>query len=149
MEEVEGYDVTRRRVWFDEVLLVTYHRIVGWAFVLVMLVLMSLFGLAGAIIIAANRSVQSAAYAAGLLLPFAVAIALRLLLRVDVVTVYGVRTRAEMHFWFRKGKAREAYQQVCRLARERQQKARSAPTARRAAPPPPPAMPPPPPETLA
>ncbi len=29
VDEIEGYDVTRRRVRFDEVLLVTYHRIVG------------------------------------------------------------------------------------------------------------------------
>ena len=75
------------------------------------------------------------------LLPFVILIALRFVLRVDVVTVYGVRTKAEMQFWFRKARARQAYQQVCRLARERQQRIRNAPVARRPAPPPPPALP--------
>jgi len=145
VEEAEGYDVTRRRVWWDEVLLVTYHRRVGWAFVVAMLVFMSLFGFFGLILLIASPSVQSAGYLAALLLPFALPLALRLLLRVDVVTVYGRRTKAEMQFWFRKAQARQVYQQVCRLARERQQRLRNAPAPRRPAPPPPPPAPMPPP----
>ena len=138
VDEVEGYDVTRRRVWFDEVLLVTYHRMVGWPFVLVMLAFMSLFGLFGTLIVVADPSVRSALILAAVLFPFALPVVLRLILRVDVVTVYGVRTSADMHFWFRKGQARQVYQQVCRVVRERQQRQRSAPGARRPAPPPPP-----------
>ena len=143
VEETEGYDVTRRRVWFDEVLLVTYHRIVGWPFVGVMLAFMSLFALGGVIAVIADPSLRSASIVAALLLPFALPIGLRLVLRVDVVTVYGVRTKAQMQFWFRKARARQAYQQVCRLARERQQRQRNAPGARRPAPPPPPPVAPP------
>ena len=149
VDEAEGYDVTRRRVWFDEVLLVTYHRIVGWPFVVAMLALMSLFGFVGVIVVVTNPSLQSAGWVAALLLPFALPIALRFLLRVDVVTVYGARTKAEMHFWFRKAQARQAYQQICRLARERQQRVRNTPVARRPAPPPPPVLPPPLPEPSA
>ncbi len=146
VEEVEGYDVTRRRVWLDEVLLVTYHRTVGWAFVAVMLAFMALVGFFGLVFMVANPSVESAGYVAVLLLPFVLPLALRLLLRVDVITIYGRRTKAEMQFWFRKAQARQVYQQVCRLARERQQRLRSAPGARRPAPPPPPSRPPPIPE---
>lgn len=142
VEEAEGYDVTRRRVWLDEVLLVTYHRTVGWAFVAVMLAFMGIFGFFGFIVLVVNPSAQSAGYLAALLLPFAIPLALRLLLRVDVVTVYGRRTKAEMQFWFRKAQARQIYQQVCRLARERQQRLRTAPGTRRPAPPPPPPVPP-------
>jgi ABC-type long-subunit fatty acid transport system fused permease/ATPase subunit len=147
VDEIEGYDVTRRRVRFDEVLLVTYHRIVGWPFVAVMLALMTLVAFMGAVIVLSSRSTQSLGGVAVALVPFLIFIALRFALRVDVVTVYGIRTKAEMQFWFRKGKAREAYRQVCRLARERQQRVRNVPVARRPAPPPPPtALPPPLPE---
>ena len=145
IEEAEGYDVTRRRVWLDEVLLITYHQAVGWAFVAVMLAFMGIIGIFGMIPLLVNPSAQSAGYLAGLLLPFAILLALRLLLRVDVITVYGRRTKADMQFWFRKTQARQVYQQVCRLARERQQRLRNAPGARRPAPPPPPTTPMPPP----
>ena len=145
VEEAEGYDVTRRRVWLDEVLLVTYHQTVGWAFVAVMLIFMGIVGLFGLVTLLVNPSAQSAGYLVGLLLPFAIPLGLRLLLRVDVITVYGRRTKADMQFWFRKAQARQVYQQVCRLARERQQRLRNAPGARRPAPPPPPTTPMPPP----
>jgi hypothetical protein len=39
---------------------------------------------------------------------------------VDAVTVYGKRTKAQILFWFRKQQARQVYQQICRLAREHQ-----------------------------
>ena len=35
-EELEGYDVVRKRVLLDEVLLVTLHRTIGWPFVVTM-----------------------------------------------------------------------------------------------------------------
>ena len=31
IDEVDGYDVTRKRVFYDDVVLVTRHRIVPWA----------------------------------------------------------------------------------------------------------------------
>jgi len=139
IEEVEGYDVSRKRVFFDDVLLVTYHRFVGWAFLLGMGVLTSFFGL---ITLAAAVSDLRA----GLVLffisvfPFLVLFVLRLILRVDAVTVYGKRTKAQTHFWFRKQKARQLYQQICRLVRENQERrVRQATTAapRPPAPPPP------------
>ena len=138
VEETEGYDLTRRRVWFDEVLLVTYHREVGWAFVVTMLVFSTLFGLPALVAVALSRSLASAVAFVILAMPFIVALVLRLALRLDVVTIYGRRTKARMHFWFRKARARQVYQQVTRLARDRQPRSRAAVPAR---PPMPPAVP--------
>lgn len=140
VEETEGYDLTRRRVWFDEVLLVTYHREMGWAFVVAMLAFSGIFGFPGLILLIADRSLGVAVYFALVVLPFVIALVLRLALRLDVVTVYGRRTKARVHFWFGKAKARQVYQQVTRLARERQPRPRAPVSVR---PPPPPSSVPP------
>jgi hypothetical protein len=141
VEETEGYDLTRRRVWFDEVLLVTYHREMGWAFVVTMLAFSSIFGFPGLLMLVANRSPAVLVYFAIAVLPFVLALGLRLALRLDVVTVYGRRTKAQVHFWFGKAQARQVYQQVTRLARERQPRPR-APVSVRPPPPPPSSVPP-------
>ncbi|HSB61764.1 MAG TPA: hypothetical protein VLI67_08585 [Vicinamibacteria bacterium] len=136
VEEAEGYDVSRRRVWLDEVLLVTSHRGYGPGFLIAMAVLTTMFGLMSLGILIADRT-------AGLVslllfvLPFAAAFGLRLALGLDVVTVHGRRTRAEMHFWFRKARGRQVFQDVCRLARERQDALRAAQRPRPPAPSPP------------
>lgn len=119
-EELEGYDVVRKRVLLDEVLLVTLHRTIGWPFVVTMVVLVLLCALITLGVAAVDRTVGLAVGAA-LVLPLLVLLVLRLVLGVEVVTVFGKRTKAEIHFWFRKRRAREVFSLVCRLARERQQ----------------------------
>ena len=125
----------------------TYHREVGWAFVVVMVVLLGIFGLPALLMLVATAGDRAAAVAVAVyfaiaLLPFVVALVLRLALRLDVVTVYGRRTKAQMHFWFRKARARQAYQQISRLAGERQQRARRPLGVRPPAPPSAPSLPP-------
>jgi hypothetical protein len=120
VDEVEGYDVARRSVLFDEVLLVSYHRELGWPLLLALAVLLSLASLVSALVALASPSAGLATFAL-IGLPWLALGALRLVLRVDVVTVYGVRTKATMPFWFRKRRAREVFTLVCRLAREHQQ----------------------------
>lgn len=121
VDEIEGYDVTRRAVLLDEVVLVTYHRVFGWPLLLGLAVLLTLSAFVSALV-----AIGSAR--AGLLtlaltgLPCVTLAALRVALRLDVVTVYGVRSRASMQFWFAKRRAREVFLLVCRVARERQQR---------------------------
>lgn len=121
MDEIEGTDVTRRRVLLDEVLLVTYHREYGTAFVVAMLVVLTVFGAMSAFTAAVQLSAGLVVFSLSCL-PALVALALRLALGLDVVTVYGRRTRATLHFWLRKSRGRETFRLVCRLARERQQR---------------------------
>jgi len=120
VDEIEGYDVARRSVLFDEVLLVSYHRELGWPLMLVLAVLLTLATVVSALVALASPRAGLATFAlTGL--PWAALGALRLGLRVDVVTIYGIRTKATIPFWFRKRRAREVFTLVCRLARERQQ----------------------------
>ena len=122
VDEIEGTDVTRRRVLLDEVLLVTLHRTYGLAFILTMIVLLTMFGFLSGMILLADRTAGLVSLALTVAPPLA-ALGLRLALGVDVVTVFGRRTKAEIPFWFRKGRGREVFRLVCRLARERQERA--------------------------
>ena len=135
VEEAEGYDLSRRRVWLDEVLLVTSHRGYGLAFLIAMAVFTTIFGLMSLAVLIADRTAGLVSLAL-FVLPFAAAFGLRLALGLDVVTVHGKRTRAEMHFWFRKARGRRVFQEVCRLARERQDAMRAGHRPRPPAPPP-------------
>jgi hypothetical protein len=140
VEDVEGYDVTCRRVFFDEVLLVTYHRTYGWAFIVTMALLASFFGLI-VLLTALNSLYVALVLFSFMVLPFLVLIGLRLAYQLDVITVYGKRSRAQVQFWLRKRRAREVHQRICRLVREGQARlqreiAASAPAAAPAPPPP-------------
>ncbi len=119
VEEIEGVDVTRRRVLLEEVLLVTYHRAYGLAFVLTLTVLLTAFSVLSGIVAITDRAIGLLVFAlTGL--PTLVLLGLRLALGIDVLTIHGLRTRAEIHFWLRKGRGRETFRLVCRLAREQQ-----------------------------
>ena len=121
VDEIEGTDVTRRRVLLEEVLLVTHHREYGTAFVATMLVVLTVFGGMSAFAAAVELSVGLVLFAATCL-PVLAALALRPVLGLDVVTVYGRRTRATLHFPLRKARGHEAFRLICRLARERQER---------------------------
>jgi len=134
VDELEGYDVSRRRVLFDEVILVTHHREVGWA----LLILLTFVGFFTMVIAIADFK-SGVAAALFLVLPILTALVLRLVLRVDVVTVHGPRTRARIPFWFQKERAREVFRLVGRLAREQQDRRARTQGARSGPPPAPPA----------
>jgi hypothetical protein len=144
VDELEGYDVTRRRVLFDEVILATYHREVGWAFVVTMLILLTFVGFFTMIIAIADFK-SGVVATVFFVLPILAALVLRLALRVDVVTVHGPRTRARIPFWFQKDRARAVFRLVCRLAREHQDRRAQTRAARSPNAPPPAGAPPGPP----
>jgi hypothetical protein len=137
VDELEGYDVTRRRVLFDEVLLVTHHQEVGWPFVVGMLIVITLMGFVSLVTAAADPR-TGLGLALFAVLPFVVLLVLRLALRVDVVTVHSRRTRARIPFWFQKDRAREVFRLITRLAQEHQDRlAQAQQTGRPPAPEPP------------
>ncbi len=117
-----GAQVRCQRVFFDEVHLVTLHRTRGWVLLLVAGVLLG-FATVAALVTGLLGNWWAGAgvfVAAGV--PAATVFLLRLALGLDVVTVHGKRGRAEVHFFLKKARAREVYHQICRLARERQEK---------------------------
>lgn len=121
VEEIDGYDVARKRVFFDDVLLVTYHRFLGWPFLLGIGGFGALFSLI-AVMIMLNAPMQGLVFSLVFVAPFVTAFVLRLILKVDAVTVYGKRSMARVHFSFRKARARGVYAQVCRAVRENQER---------------------------
>ena len=121
IDEVEGYDVTRKRVFYDDVVLVTRHRFVPWAPV-ILSGLLSLLG--GLFAFGLHSEVGSIAGFTLFVLTLGL-VTLTVLLATlggDSVTVQGKRTQARMDFVLRRGRATEVYRRACRLARERQQR---------------------------
>lgn len=114
-ESREGYDVTRKRVLFEEILLVTIHRELGVLYVTLTAALTVTF--AGVAFL--SRSVMGVAIFFGILaLTFFIACAVRLATRVDFVSVFGRRSKAVMRFSLRKRRAREVYGRICSRALE-------------------------------
>jgi len=126
VDEVEGYDVTRKRVFYDDVVLVTRHRFVPWAHATLAVVFAGLLG----VFAVALRSEARTASFVFFVLTMVLLLAVVLLFSIGgvAVTVQGKRTQARMDFVLRPGRAAEVYARACRLVRERQ-----ARVARRAA----------------
>ena len=134
VDENNFTQIERTRVYFDDVLGITIHQQVGLLYLIVTGVLAVFLG-AIAVIIAVDGPPEGALVMALFALPFAVAFFLRVLLKVDIITVYGKRTKAVIRFGFRKARARMLYTDLTAKIRARQGKA----LAEQPAPPPPPA----------
>lgn len=117
VDRVDNYEIRRRRVFFDEILLVTLHATRG-VLVSILPVCMALLFTVMALA-ASDEPAASQVFwiGAALFIAFAVGVAI---LPVWVVTVYGKRTRARMHFRMRQTKARQVYAEICRAAADAQ-----------------------------
>jgi len=122
IDENNFTQIERTRVYFDDVLGITIHQQIGMAFLIVTGVLAVFLG-AIAVIIAVDGPPEGALVMAFFALPFAVAFFLRILLKVDIITVYGKRTKASIRFGFRKARARMIYNDLAAKIRARQSKA--------------------------
>lgn len=117
-EAREGYDVTRKRVLFEEVLLVTIHTELGTGYFVLMLLMTLILGSISAIFqFGAHLPVVAVVFAV-LAVPFLVALVVRLIWKLDYVTVFGRRSKAVMRFSLRKRRAREVYGRICSRALE-------------------------------
>jgi len=132
VEESEGVDVRRRRILLDEVLMVTQHRERGVAFVISMTALAFLFSVL-ALIVRTNSPDAALGVFAVLALPFLIALIWRLAFGVDVVTVFGRRSRVALRYSPVRGRGPDIYRRLCRLALQAQ---RSPPRRTAAATPP-------------
>jgi hypothetical protein len=110
VESRAGYEVTRKRVLFEEVLLVTIHRAVGLPYVISLGLLAIIFG---AVALAGFREPVVFITFGLLALPFLTACVVRLILKVDTVSVFGRRSKAVMRFAIHKRRAREVYGRIC------------------------------------
>jgi hypothetical protein len=130
VDEASAFVGTRRRVFYDEVLLVTRHSFIGWALA-ALLALVALPAGLGALIAALSGSVRATVNFALLTLVPVVLLGLRLFIKVEAVTVHGRRSRARVCFWLRKRRGKETFQRLCARVRHAQERAaREGTTAR-------------------
>jgi hypothetical protein len=124
-QEIEGYDVSLRRVRYDEVLLVTRHRTTNW---IAAIAAFFFFGLCSFWSLLAGLLAQSVPVGVGAFavtgVPLLVVLILLLSVKVEVVTVFGRRMRIRMRFWLRKSQASQVHDEVCRRVRQRQERDR-------------------------
>lgn len=148
VDSSDHYDVNRRRVLFTDILLVTYHRKRGGLFILLCLLgaAFPLFPVVGFLSAApGNAELLPVIILFGTMAsPALIVLAVHLIFGVDVVTVFGRRSKAELRFWFRKKRARRVYENIVAAARRAQQNLEEQIRAE-APPPPAPAEPAPPP----
>jgi len=126
IQSKERFEVVRRRVLFEEVVFVTHHRTYGAVYLIVTGVFALLFFMIAFVIIAAaGFEGWPFALAFALIgLPALIAFMLRLMFRLDVITVFGKRTKASIRFRLRKQRAREVYAQITSAVRVAQERMR-------------------------
>lgn len=119
----EHYEVQRKRVLFEDVCFVTYHREYGVLY-LITTGLASLFflGIAIAIVAAEFEAWPVAIPFLVLGIPAFVALLIRVMFRLDIITVFGKRTKASIRFRLRKQRARETYAQIVATVRSAQRR---------------------------
>jgi len=116
-------ELWRRRVFFDDLLLVTLHRPRAWPFFVTCGGLAALGALPALFVLRQNPSVgliPGLTLFAMLSLPFLVAIVARAVFGAHCVTLYGKRSRVRIPFGMRRGRAREAFERVRRRVAEAQ-----------------------------
>lgn len=121
VDEIDHFEIVRKRVYFDDVLLATMHRQVGISFVITMaLFFLLLLGIAVAFESAREMGISAGFAIASL--PFLLALLSRLLLRQEIITIYGRRSKAAMKFTFRKTFAHEKFDEICSLVTQAQER---------------------------
>lgn len=118
IETSEQYDIVQRRVLFDDVLMVTIHRELGPLYLLIVGSIAAFFMGIGILIVSVNFDAWPAGLVFGVIgFPALLAFLIRLFLGVDVVTIFGRRSKANVRFTLRKKRAREVYGAVCAAVR--------------------------------
>ncbi len=120
VDYIEGYEVIRKRVFYEDVVLVTRHGFVPWGRAVTCGVLGGIDLLLALALLSGFRALSLFLLAFGVLL-LGLAIAC-FAVGGETVTIQGKRTQARMNFVLRPRRAREVYRRACRLARERQER---------------------------
>ena len=118
VDDLEWVEIRRRRVFFADVLLVTFHKEIGVIFPVVLGILAGFWGLIALAI--ATSSVEISLIFFGAAALFAIPVILRLILKLDVITVYGRRSKARIQYAYRKQYARRIYEEICEQVRAAQ-----------------------------
>ena len=138
IDEAEDDRILRKRLFWDEVLLVTLHKAGDVPFIVIAIAGIGTLALIVLGIGAALGTRTGVGLSLVTWVPLAVYTVLRMVRGVPTVSVYGRRTAARLPFPLRPERAREVFNEMSSAARRRQEAARIA-LARKAGPPGPPA----------
>jgi len=112
LDEASGFTMIRHRVFYDEVILVTQHALVGWPLAVALGALALLVGgMAG--VVAMGDALWGALGVGAVALLLALLMVLRITIKMEAVTVYGKRSRVQVSFWLRRRKARAVFSRLC------------------------------------
>ncbi|HEY2323852.1 MAG TPA: hypothetical protein VGJ82_13425 [Thermoanaerobaculia bacterium] len=120
VESTDQYELSRKSVLFEDIVLVTYHREIGLTYMIVLTAIEFTFLAIAGISYANGAPLGAAAAIASIALPILIAIIIRAVMKVDVVSIFGRRSHAKIHYSFRKRRAREVYGRICHQARQAQ-----------------------------
>lgn len=126
VESNDQYELARKSVLFEDIVLITYHREIGWPFVLAQTALLVMVIFVAGAVYSAGRDTKVAAIILMFAIPSVVALIVRFSLQVDVITIFGRRARATIRFSFRKRRARELYGRLCARTRQVQREIEAA-----------------------
>ena len=118
VDATDQYELAHKRVLFEDVVLVTYHREMGWTYIALHGVIVVIFLAIAATTAAAQGGLVASAIISTFAAPSIVLILLRAIFQVDVISIYGRRSRAQVRFLFQKKRARELYGRICARARQ-------------------------------
>jgi len=118
IDATDQYELAHKRVLFEDVVLVTYHREIGWMYIALHGVVVVIFLAIAATTAAAQGGLVPSAIISAFAVPSIVLILLRAIFQVDVISIYGRRSRAQVRFLFRKQRARELYGRICARSRQ-------------------------------
>lgn len=116
IDEVDGVELTRRRIFLEDVTVVTSHQERGPWYLFAM-GSMCFLGFLGARVTGGGTPALVVLFITA---PFAFAFGWRLIMQKDVVTVFGRFGKARMEFEFRKARGRAVYSQICNAVRAAQ-----------------------------
>ena len=119
VDDVDQFEITRRRLFFDEIELVTYHRRFGIGALIFTAFVGFAFALPG-VLLAVTGTGIAAAVLLLLASPFLAAFVLGLWLKVDVITVHGKTRKVEIRFSYLKARCRRLFVTICERTRTTQ-----------------------------
>ena len=120
LDSFESGEIVRRRLFYDEILLVTLHRSINWLLLVASVAVATLFGFV-ALSVARSDSFEAAVVTFGLTgLPFVLIALFSSVLGSHTVTICGRRSRAKLPLGMRSARAREVFQAIARLVEDRQ-----------------------------
>ena len=123
----QAYELARRRVLFSDILFVTFHKQIGVAYPLALSILAGWFLVFATCTASLAKNASAGASFLVIALPALALVIVRLVFKVDIVTVYGRRSKAVIAFPFYKAKARRTFAHIVDRTREVQEAATPAP----------------------